>query len=82
MSGLADLGIECLTLDVCDEQSIRDCVEEVRRLTRREGEEEGRLDCLVNNAGGGMSSFSFTCLPFVGNYSTGVREMAALRCVL
>jgi len=47
MSGLRDLDVECLKLDVCDEESIRECVKEVKRLT------EGRLDCLVNNAGGG-----------------------------
>ena len=60
MSGLMDLGIECLQLDVLDEDSIRRCVEDVRRLTGRQGEEEGRLDCLVNNAGGGESCIFFT----------------------
>ena len=57
MTGLAERGIECLKLDVCDEESISACVEKVRRRTWREddGTEEGRLDCLVNNAGGGKS---------------------------
>ncbi|OAL39462.1 hypothetical protein AYO20_01332 [Fonsecaea nubica] len=55
MARLEELGIECLTLDVLDEESIKGCVEVVRRLTRREGEDEGRLDCLVNNAGGGYN---------------------------
>ncbi len=59
MAGLVDLeGVECLELDVCDDASIRECVARVRELTKGEtdtkGEEEGRLDCLVNNAGGGM----------------------------
>ncbi|KAK4939961.1 hypothetical protein LTR10_019813 [Elasticomyces elasticus] len=49
MSGLEDLGIQCLNLDVCDEDSIRECVEEVSKLT------DGSLDCLVNNAGGGYN---------------------------
>ncbi|KAI1628199.1 1-acylglycerone phosphate reductase [Exophiala viscosa] len=49
MSGLKDLGIECLKLDVCDEESILECVEEIKRLT------EGGLDCLANNAGGGYN---------------------------
>lgn len=53
MSGLEELGIECLKLDVCDETSIQDCVARVRELTTKPGEVEGRLDCLVNNAGGG-----------------------------
>ncbi|KAJ9495926.1 hypothetical protein H2202_008447 [Exophiala xenobiotica] len=55
MAGLEDLGIECLRLDVCNEESIRACVAQVSLLTRRsgEGEGEGILDCLVNNAGGG-----------------------------
>ncbi|KIW19802.1 hypothetical protein PV08_00377 [Exophiala spinifera] len=57
MSGLEELGIECLRLDVCDETSIRECVARVRSLTAKpEGDlEEGRLDCLVNNAGGGYN---------------------------
>ncbi|KAK5384234.1 hypothetical protein LTR20_008625 [Exophiala xenobiotica] len=57
MAGLEDLGIECLRLDVCDEESIRACVAQVSLLTRRsgEGEGEGILDCLVNNAGGGYN---------------------------
>ena len=59
MAGLKDLGIECLRLDVCNEESIRDCVAQVRQLTKRSGEGVGNLDCLVNNAGGGMSC-SFT----------------------
>ena len=53
MVGLKELGIKCLKLDVCDEEGIRACVEEVRSLTRADGNEEGRLNCLVNNAGGG-----------------------------
>ena len=56
MTGLAEMGIECLKLDVCDDESIGACVEEVRRRTKRgkdETGEDGRLDCLVNNAGGG-----------------------------
>lgn len=61
MVGLKDLGIECLRLDVCNEESIRDCVAQVRQLTKRSGDVEGSLDCLVNNAGGGMSRF-FHCL--------------------
>ena len=65
MAGLKELGIECLELDVCNEESIGACFEEVTRLTRWDGEEEGRLDCLVNNAGGGTSlsvSFPFSLL--------------------
>ncbi|KIY00619.1 uncharacterized protein Z520_03282 [Fonsecaea multimorphosa CBS 102226] len=55
MTGLRERGIECLPLDVLDEESIKSCVESVRGLTRRDGEDEGRLDCLVNNAGGGYN---------------------------
>ncbi|KIW91794.1 uncharacterized protein Z519_07764 [Cladophialophora bantiana CBS 173.52] len=55
MAELQALGIECLRLDVLDEESIKLCVETVRGLTRRDGEVEGRLDCLVNNAGGGYN---------------------------
>jgi NAD(P)-dependent dehydrogenase (short-subunit alcohol dehydrogenase family) len=57
MAGLEDLGIECLRLDVCNEESVRACVAQVSLLTKRsgEGESEGILDCLVNNAGGGTS---------------------------
>lgn len=58
--------IECLKMDVCDDESIKECVAKVRDLTKEkesnddgdDGEdgdqEKGRLDCLVNNAGGGM----------------------------
>lgn len=59
MSELQDRGIECLRMDVVDEDSVRACVDEVRRRTGGgsgkdgEGEGEERLDCLVNNAGGG-----------------------------
>jgi NAD(P)-dependent dehydrogenase (short-subunit alcohol dehydrogenase family) len=52
MAGLEELGIECLQLDVLDQESIERCVGDVRRLTGKAGG-EGRLDCLVNNAGGG-----------------------------
>ena len=64
MEGLAELGIECLQLDVLDEESIKRCVGEVRKLTSREGERGGgKLDCLVNNAGGGeFSLFSLLSL--------------------
>lgn len=64
MGGLKGLGIECLQLDVLDEESIKKCVEEVRRLTARNGQGEGRLDCLVNNAGGG-ESFCFFASEFL-----------------
>src|SRR5262249_3048284 len=67
MAGRRERGIETLKLDVCDENSIRECVVAVRELTkgganRRDEErgvqvEEGRLDCLVNNAGGGRFLF-------------------------
>lgn len=64
MQPLKDQGIECLRLDVCDQESVNECVSKVRELTR-EGEEEGegRLDCLVNNAGGGGLSFLSLLLP-------------------
>jgi NAD(P)-dependent dehydrogenase (short-subunit alcohol dehydrogenase family) len=62
MAGLEDLGIECLRLDVCNEESIRACVAQVSLLTKRSGEGEGILDCLFNNAGGGTSPCSFTGL--------------------
>jgi NAD(P)-dependent dehydrogenase (short-subunit alcohol dehydrogenase family) len=52
MADLKELGIECLQLDVLDQESIERCVGNVRRLTGKAGG-EGRLDCLVNNAGGG-----------------------------
>ncbi|EXJ58146.1 hypothetical protein A1O7_05570 [Cladophialophora yegresii CBS 114405] len=56
MMGLRERGIECLQLDVLDEESIQMCAEEVRRLTGKgENGAEGRLDCLVNNAGGGYN---------------------------
>ncbi|OQU95396.1 hypothetical protein CLAIMM_01613 [Cladophialophora immunda] len=55
MAGLQAQGIECLKLDVSDEESIKLCAGTVRGLTRRDGEAEGRLDCLVNNAGGGYN---------------------------
>ncbi|KIW32811.1 uncharacterized protein PV07_04331 [Cladophialophora immunda] len=55
MAGLQAQGIECLKLDVLDEESIKLCAGTVRGLTRRDGEAEGRLDCLVNNAGGGYN---------------------------
>jgi 1-acylglycerone phosphate reductase len=55
MSGLAGLGIECLQLDVLDQGSIDACVAEVAKRTSPTGDGTGgRLDCLVNNAGGGM----------------------------
>jgi NAD(P)-dependent dehydrogenase (short-subunit alcohol dehydrogenase family) len=69
MAGLADLeGVECLELDVCDEESIRKCVAKVEALTKKgeggeEGNEEGSLDCLVNNAGGGMIFQSCSIFP-------------------
>ncbi|KAK5197419.1 hypothetical protein LTR92_003358 [Exophiala xenobiotica] len=65
MAGLEDLGIECLRLDVCDEESIRACVAQVSLLTRRsgEGEGEGILDCLVNNAGGVPSAIALVLRP-------------------
>ncbi|OAP60005.1 hypothetical protein AYL99_05007 [Fonsecaea erecta] len=61
MADLRARGIECLQLDVLDEESIRRCVQTVRGLTARrddgdgEAEAEGRLNCLVNNAGGGYN---------------------------
>jgi 1-acylglycerone phosphate reductase len=57
MDGLRELGIECLQLDVLDEGSIERCVEDMRRLTGQDGD-GGRLDCLVNNAGGGTCPVS------------------------
>lgn len=52
MEGLRHLGIETLTLDVLDTNSITNCVEQVRDLTG------GKLDILVNNAGGGKWNIS------------------------
>jgi 1-acylglycerone phosphate reductase len=49
MAGLVKAGIETLTLDVTDEESVKKCVDEVKTLT------EGRLDALLLNAGGGLS---------------------------
>ncbi|KAI9031308.1 oxidoreductase [Hyaloraphidium curvatum] len=40
--------IQKLRLDVNDEKSIKDCVDEIIS-------NDGRIDCLINNAGGGMS---------------------------
>lgn len=65
MAGLPEMGIECLQMDVCDQDSIGGCVERVRELTREEAGGEGRLDCLVNNAGGGkflLRPFGFLVL--------------------
>ena len=39
-------GIDVVTLDVCDQESVANCASEVAGLTN------GRLDVLVNNAGG------------------------------
>ena len=49
MTGLAEKGIETLTLDVLSADSINACVDEVRRRT------SGTLDILINNAGGGYN---------------------------
>jgi len=45
MSGLSDLGIETVQLDVTDLSSVRTCRDQVREATG------GKLDILVNNAG-------------------------------
>ena len=47
MSSLRSAGIECLRLDVLDETSIKDCVDEISERTG------GTLDILVNSTGGG-----------------------------
>lgn len=46
MEPLADLGVHILRLDITDDASIRQCVEQIRN-------EQGRIDVLVNNAGYG-----------------------------
>ncbi|KAL2429979.1 Short-chain dehydrogenase/reductase [Exophiala dermatitidis] len=55
--------IVCLKMDVCDQGSIEECVGKVRELTSSatgdddgdEQKEKGRLDIVVNNAGGGYN---------------------------
>jgi len=47
MASVKAKGIECLTLDVLSDTSIKACVEEVIEMTG------GSLDILLNNAGGG-----------------------------
>jgi NAD(P)-dependent dehydrogenase (short-subunit alcohol dehydrogenase family) len=44
MSGLSELGIKTLQLDVTDLSSVRACRDQVREATG------GKLDILVNNA--------------------------------
>jgi 1-acylglycerone phosphate reductase len=62
LESLGNEGIECFQLDVTDQESINACVENVREATSKgvdEGNGEGMLDVLVNNAGGGKSSPTF-----------------------
>jgi NAD(P)-dependent dehydrogenase (short-subunit alcohol dehydrogenase family) len=67
LESLGNAGIECFQLDVTDQESIKACVENVRDATRKGsegGHGEGRLDVLVNNAGGGKSSPTFLLVRF------------------
>jgi 1-acylglycerone phosphate reductase len=52
MTGLQNLGIETITLDVFSNSSINSCVEQVTALT---ASTSGGLDILINNAGGGYN---------------------------
>lgn len=54
---LKEMGLEVLKLDVTDDASITQAIEQVKTLTG------GTLDILVNNSGGGMYyPKSFSCI--------------------
>lgn len=50
MTGLADVGIECLAMDVTETASLENVKQEIEKKTG------GTLDILVNNAGQGILS--------------------------
>ena len=66
MTALEGLGIECLTLDVLSDDSIKACVADVSKLT------DGTLDILINNAGGGYS------MPFADIVVSKARQLFEL----
>ncbi len=45
-----------ITCNIRDEENVQDCIEKVLELTKKSGFGEGRIDYLVNNAGGQFPS--------------------------